>query len=51
VRKGSLVGILGQLDFESWNDKNTGALQVKPVISASDLKLLGSKSDNAYSNN
>ena len=51
VRKGSLVGILGQLDFESWNDKTTGALQVKPVISASDLKLLGGKSDNAMSMN
>lgn len=46
VRKGSQVCIEGQLDFDSWNDKNSGDLQVKPVIAASNLRLLGSKSDN-----
>jgi single-strand DNA-binding protein len=51
VRKGSLVGILGQLDFESWNDKNSGDLVTKPVIAATDLRLLGSKSDSIPSNN
>lgn len=51
VRKGSLVGIIGQLDFDSWNDKVTGAPVTKPVIAATDLRLLGSKSDNAVSNN
>jgi single-strand DNA-binding protein len=50
VRKGSLIGIVGQLDFDSWNDKTTGDLQVKPVIAATDLRLLGSKSDN-FANN
>lgn len=47
VRKGSLIGIEGQLDFDSWNDKSSGELQVKPVVAASNLRLLGSRSDNA----
>lgn len=52
VRKGSLIGIVGQVDFDSWNDKNTGDLQIKPVIAATDLRLLGSKADNAaFTNN
>ena len=46
VRKGSLVGIVGQLDWESWNDKNSGDLVVKPVINGQELRLLGSKADN-----
>ena len=52
VRKGSLVGVIGEVDFDSWNDKTTGELQIKPVIAANDLRLLGSKSDNSsYQNN
>ena len=52
VRKGSLIGIEGGLDFDSWNDKNTGDLQVRPVIAANNLRLLGSKADTqAYNNN
>ena len=47
VRKGSLIGIEGNVDFDSWTDKSSGQLKVKPVISASNLRLLGSKSDNA----
>ncbi len=46
LRKGGLVAIIGQLEFDSWNDKTTGELQVKPVVSGSDIRLLGSKSDN-----
>lgn len=52
VRKGSLIGIIGQVDWDSWNDKSSGELVVRPIISATDLRLLGSKSDNAdYQNN
>ena len=51
VRKGSLIGVVGQVDFESWNDKNSGELQVRPVIAGTDLRLLGSKADNAAFNN
>ena len=51
MRKGSLIGIVGQVDWDSWNDKNTGDLQIKPVIAGTDLRLLGSKADNAAFNN
>jgi single-strand DNA-binding protein len=47
VRKGSLIGIEGSLDFDSWNDKTTGELQVKPVIMGSNLRLLGSRNEEA----
>ena len=46
VRKGSLIGIEGQLDWDSWNDKTTGELQVKPTIAANNLRLLGGRNDN-----
>ncbi len=51
VRKGSLIGIVGQLDFDSWNDKTSGDLVTKPVIAGTDLRLLGSKNDNVNPNN
>jgi single-strand DNA-binding protein len=50
ARKGALVGITGQLDWDSWNDKTSGELVVKPVISGNDLRLMGSKSDSAANN-
>ncbi len=51
VRKGSLIGIEGNLDFDSWNDKTTGELQVKPVILGSNLRLLGGRNDNQVPEN
>lgn len=52
VRKGSLIGIVGQVDWDSWNDKTSGDLVTKPVIMGNELRLLGSKADNAaYANN
>ena len=50
VRKGGLIGIEGNLDFDSWNDKTTGDLVVRPVISANNLRLLGGRQDNAMAN-
>ncbi|HBN07370.1 MAG TPA: single-stranded DNA-binding protein [Cyanobacteria bacterium UBA8530] len=44
VRKGSLVGILGRLEFSRWTDAN-GVKHEMPVISANQLRLLGSKRD------
>lgn len=46
VRKGTLLGIEGQLDWDSWNDKTSGDLVIKPVIAGQRFRLLGSKSDN-----
>lgn len=45
VRKGGLVGIEGRLEFSRWTDAN-GAKHEMPVISASNLRLLGSRQDN-----
>lgn len=49
VKKGSLVGIIGSLNIESWNDKNSGASRSKPVVRVDKLDLLGSKKDNESS--
>src|SRR5580658_7094609 len=46
VRKGSLIGIEGRLDFSKWTD-TSGIHHVRPIISANNLRLLGSKQDNA----
>ncbi len=45
VRKGSLIGIEGRLDFNRWTD-DQGQKHVKSFISATNLRLLGSKKDN-----
>lgn len=46
VKKGSLVGVVGSLNIESWSDKNSGASRSKPVVRVDKLNLLGSKKDN-----
>jgi single-strand DNA-binding protein len=45
VRKGGLIGILGQIKFEEWTDKSTGELRSKPVILVTELELLGRKKE------
>ena len=42
VRKGSLIGIIGTLEFNHWTDKE-GNKVVTPYINAQDLRLLGKK--------
>ncbi len=44
VRKGSLVGVEGRLDFNRWTD-DAGTKHAKPYINATNLRLLGSKRD------
>ena len=55
VRKGSLIGVTGQLKLDSWQDRSTGAMRTSPVIRVTQLDLLGSKRDNeapmGYSSN
>ncbi|MDJ0843953.1 single-stranded DNA-binding protein [Crocosphaera sp.] len=46
VKKGSLIGVQGSLEIETWTDRNTGANRSSPVIRVSDLRLLGSRRDN-----
>ena len=46
VKKGTLVGIEGKIRWDSWNRKDTGELQIKPIIVADSMRLLSSKKDN-----
>jgi single-strand DNA-binding protein len=46
VKKGSLIGISGNLKMEYWNDKSTGAQRSKPVVRVNRLDLLGSRKEN-----
>jgi single-strand DNA-binding protein len=46
VKKGSLIAIEGEIDFESWIDKTSGQEQNKSVVVANNLRLLGGRSDN-----
>ncbi|BAZ28942.1 single-strand-binding protein [Cylindrospermum sp. NIES-4074] len=45
VRKGKQIAIKGSLKFNTWNDRQTGALRSTPVIRVDQLQLLGSKRD------
>lgn len=45
VRKGSLIGVEGKLDFSRWTD-DQGSKHVRPFIRGNNLRLLGSKRDN-----
>jgi single-strand DNA-binding protein len=45
VKKGSQIGISGNLKMEYWSDKSTGASRSKPVVRVNRLDLLGSKRD------
>jgi single-strand DNA-binding protein len=46
VRKGSLIGVTGALELETWKDRSTGVERSKPVIRVDRMELLGSKRDN-----
>lgn len=46
VRKGSLIGVTGALELETWKDRNTGANRSRPVIRVDRMEFLGSKRDN-----
>jgi len=47
ARKGSQIGIVGDLRFEYWSDRNTGAPRSKHQVNINDLTLLGSKSESS----
>ena len=44
VRKGSLIGVEGRLDFSRWTSDD-GVKNVRPYIHGTNLRLLGSKKD------
>jgi single-strand DNA-binding protein len=41
VTKGDQVGIIGELRFDCWTDKNTQQERIKPVVRAIRIELLG----------
>jgi single-strand DNA-binding protein len=45
TKKGSLIGIEGELKIEEWEDKNTGVQRSKPVIVVNRLELLSSSNN------
>ncbi len=48
VRKGSLLGVEGRLEFSKWVDDG-GKKNTRPFVSANSIRLLGSKKDNMSS--
>lgn len=48
VKKGKLVGIVGRLEFSRWTDPQ-GQKHEMPIIRARQLRLLGSRNENAGS--
>lgn len=46
VKKGQLVSIVGSLELSRWTD-NTGNVRETPVVRAQDIRMEGSKRDNA----
>ena len=46
VKKGSLIGVEGKIRWDSWTSKDTGDLNIKPMVIADNIRLLGSKKDN-----
>ncbi|MDJ1185027.1 single-stranded DNA-binding protein [Roseofilum casamattae] len=45
VRKGKQIGVIGRLDIDRWQDRNTQAERSSPRIKVDRLELLGSKHD------
>ena len=42
VKKGSTIGITGEIIFDRWTDKNTDDKREKPVIRVNNLELISS---------
>lgn len=49
VRKGTMVGVSGEIDLDSWTDRQSGEKRQQMKITANDLRLLGSKQDSGGS--
>lgn len=46
VKKGTLLGVEGRIRWDSWTSKESGELNIKPIVIAENIRLLGSKKDN-----
>lgn len=50
VRKGTMVGVSGEIDLDSWSDRTSGEMRQQIKITVNDLRLLGSKQDAGANN-
>ena len=46
IKKGSLIGVEGRIRWDTWTSKDTGDMNIKPLVIADSIRLLGSKRDN-----
>ena len=46
VSRNNVIGIEGKIRWDSWTSKDTGDLNIKPIVIADNIRLLGSKKDN-----
>jgi single-strand DNA-binding protein len=46
VKKGTLIGVDGTIEVDTWNDKSSGEERVSYYIKASTLRLIGGKREN-----
>ena len=49
VKKGSLLGVIGRVDEETWADRQTGEKRSRYVVIVNHVELLGSKSNSQSS--
>lgn len=45
IKKGSLIGIEGRLEFKKWKDANSGQEKEAFIVIASNFRLLSNKND------
>ncbi|NLY03359.1 MAG: single-stranded DNA-binding protein [Campylobacter sp.] len=50
LKKGSKILIEGRLQYDTWQDKNTGANRSKHSVVVENMQMLGSSNDNQNSN-
>jgi single-strand DNA-binding protein len=46
VKKGTQIAIEGKIRWDSWTSKENGDLNIRPIVLADSVRLLGSKKDN-----
>lgn len=45
VKKGKQIGLIGQLQFDHWNDRKSGEHRTKCYVNVNSLELMGSKEE------
>ena len=45
VKKGARIGVIGSLQIDSWNDKNTGEKQTRPKVIVREFDILETRAE------